>query len=194
METCALEFPLLVNLGHKPLVNVDCQRSSLNLLANGDRLRPASEGHQLRPGSRLGRRRGRRIPGLELVPVLSLPQLVEPPVALSVGQHPRDPHARVQALLEPAVLAALPRLQVDLAVLALGAEEDLVVLALDSAPEEGSTAGTDATAVVAVLAGLLAADGTFAGAVVHHHGSIIVFVYRWTISVYTYYNADCFSK
>ena len=49
------------------------------------------------------------------------------PVALSVWQDPGDPHARLEALLEAAELAALPRRQVDLARLALRAEEYLVV-------------------------------------------------------------------
>ena len=49
------------------------------------------------------------------------------PVALAVWQHPGDPHARLEALLEAAELAALPRRQVDLARLALRAEEYLVV-------------------------------------------------------------------
>ena len=48
-------------------------------------------------------------------------------MALSVWQDPGDPHARLEALLEAAELAALPRRQVDLARLALRAEEYLVV-------------------------------------------------------------------
>ena len=56
-------------------------------------------------------------------------------MALSVGQDPCDPHARLEALLEAAELAALPRRQVDLAGLALCAEEDLVV------PEMGKDFG-----------------------------------------------------
>ena len=48
-------------------------------------------------------------------------------MALPVGQDPGDPHARLEALLEAAELATLPRRQVDLARLSLRAEEYLVV-------------------------------------------------------------------
>ena len=48
-------------------------------------------------------------------------------MALPVGQYPGDPHARLEALLEAAELAALPRRHVDLARLSLRAAEDLVV-------------------------------------------------------------------
>ena len=48
-------------------------------------------------------------------------------MALPVGQDPCDPHARLEALLEAAELAALPRRQADHAALALRAEEDFVV-------------------------------------------------------------------
>ena len=48
-------------------------------------------------------------------------------MALAVGQHPGDPHARLEALLEAAELATLPRRQVDLARLSLRAEEYLIV-------------------------------------------------------------------
>lgn len=56
---------------------------------------------------------------VEPVAVLRLLQLIEPAVALAVRQHPRYAHARLQALLEAAELAAAARLRVDLALLAL---------------------------------------------------------------------------
>ena len=48
-------------------------------------------------------------------------------MSLPVGQDPGDPHASLEALLEAAELATLPRRQVDLARLSLRAEEYLVV-------------------------------------------------------------------
>ena len=53
---------------------------------------------------------------------------------------PGDPHPGLQALLEPAPLAAPPGGQGDLAALPPLAEEDLVVLGLHGAAEEGAAA------------------------------------------------------
>jgi len=57
----------------------------------------------------------------------------------------------------PAVLAAFSVLHVHGAVLPLLAGEELVVLGLDGAPEEGAARGADLTAVVGVAPRLLAA-------------------------------------
>ena len=57
----------------------------------------------------------------------------------------------------PAVLTAPSSLEVDITVFTLGAEEDFIVFALHSAPEEGPAAGADPAAVIAVLAGFLLA-------------------------------------
>ncbi len=75
--------------------------------------------------------------------LLLLPHPLHPVVLfvpLPVRQHPGDPHPRLQALLEPASLAAPPGGQGDLAALPPLAEEDLVVLGLHGAAEEGAAA------------------------------------------------------
>ena len=75
--------------------------------------------------------------------LLLLPHPLHPVVLfdpLPVRQHPGDPHPGLQALLEPAPLAAPPGGQGDLAALPPLAEEDLVVLGLHGAAEEGAAA------------------------------------------------------
>jgi hypothetical protein len=57
-------------------------------------------------------------------------------------------------------LAILAGFEADVAVAALAAFVDLIVLALDRPPEEGPTTGADLAAVIAVLPGFLGANVT----------------------------------
>ena len=92
--------------------------------------------------------------------VLQVP-LHDPVLPLQARHHVGDFHPRALALGEPAPLARLPRLGVDVAPagVAVHALEQRVLAALHAPPEEAPAADADPGPVVGVLAGLLRADG-----------------------------------